>query len=241
MTHPYKITEIDARAVDATPVAGEGVRIFLPRRPFSELDIGTIIRVRSGQPNLTFVNSLDDIARDADDNSASATNGSFYAFIYVGRQGQNNSYVRLCTDAIAENDEILIPFNYATNDDHENIDVSRITEAANATGGDGFHEFVFSQGSEIAVTGLEPLDEISKILLDRKSKIMRRGSFRSLKKGWKAGQIFWLKWDREGLNEMVWCLNLNKTILTPSDDPILSDNVIETSISFANMPRGMRL
>jgi len=213
----------------------------LTKRPFSELDITSVVIERSSVDVATLTQALDDIARDADDFTSSATNGTHFAFVYVGRQGQNNAYVRICPDAIQTGDIIKINYNYSANDDHENIDVGQVETLSEVTGGDGFHEFVFSQGSEIAVTGLEAIDDIAQIILDRKSKIMRRGSFNSFTKGWQAGQIFYLKWEQEGIDEAMWVINLAKRILTPADDASISDNVMETTVTFANIPRGLRL
>ena len=39
----------------------------------------------------------------------------------------------------------------------------------------------------------------------------------------------------------MWAVILSKTILTPADDPSLNDNIIETTVSFSNIPRGLRL
>ena len=60
-------------------------------------------------------------------------------------------------------------------------------------------------------------------------------------KGWQAGQLFKLKWDRENIEEDVWVIIVNKTIRTPADDPTLLDNIIETEIRFSNIQRGLRL
>ena len=79
------------------------------------------------------------------------------------------------------------------------------------------------------------------MLLDRKSKILKRGSFSSLTKGWKAGQMFNLVWDQESIDETMWVISASKTIVTPVDDPTLNDNIFETQISFSNIPRGLRL
>ena len=43
------------------------------------------------------------------------------------------------------------------------------------------------------------------------------------------------------INEDVWVINVNKQILTPADDPNIDDNIIQSTIQFANMPRGLRL
>ena len=218
--------------------ASNGIVCRLAKRPFSELDITSVVRDRSGT-NTTFTQALDDIARDADD--WTEADPSTTAFVYVGRQGQTDSYVRITSHQIILGDIIKVTYNYSTSDEHENIDVTRVEAAADATGGDGYHEFVFSQGSEISVTGLEDLDEIAQTILDRKSKIIRRGSFGSLTKGWKAGQIFKLIWSKENIEEVMWVINVNKTILTPADDPNISDNIIQSTVQFANIPRGLRL
>lgn len=222
-------------ATDAK-AASEGITYKLERRPFSELDVGNVYRSRSGV-STQFDLNLDDLARDATDFSTAGLN----AFLYVGRQGVNNSYIRLCPDEIDVGDVFSLSYQYETNNEHEALDVERITDLSTATGGDGVHEFVFSKGSEIAVQGLEALDEIVEMLLERKSKILKRGSFTSLTKGWKAGQMFNLIWDKEDIDETMWVISVTKRILTPVDDPTLSDNIVESQIQFSNVPRGLRL
>ena len=220
-------------------MATNGTYGVLSRRPFSELSITSVTNVTQGK---VFTQQLDDIARDADDYSASADGATFFCFIYLGKQGSNDtSYVRMCPDALTDGDLIEVSYKYYTNDEHENIDVDQVEVQALATGGDGFHEFVFSKRSEIAVADVTDLDIVADMLLSRKSKTLRRGTFTSLTKGWQAGQIFEIKWDRENIEEAVWVIVINKTILTPADDPTLNDNIIQTEVSFANIPRGLRL
>ena len=230
-------TTFDVYTVTAAD-ASNGVSVKLGRRPFSELDIVSVVRTRGGS-DTTFTQALEDIDRDR--SNTDAPTPSTTAFIYVGRQGQNDAEVRFTSHELNTNDILKITYNYSTNDDHENIDTSAVAKAASATGGDGYHEFVFSQGSEISVTGLAEMDEVAQILLDRKSKILRRGSFISLTKGWQAGQIFTLNWDHEFIQEEMWVINVSKRVLTPADDPNIEDNVIESRVQFANIPRGLRL
>ena len=85
-----------------------------------------------------------------------------------------------------------------------------MTPLADRTGGDGIHEFVFSQASELAVADIELLDEITDIILARKARILYRGQFRSLTKGWEAGQTFTLSWGKEAINETMYVINLTK-------------------------------
>ena len=215
----------------------KGFRFNLKERPFSELDITNVRRDRGGV--ITVLDqSLDGISREVDDITPDDGNT---CFIYVGKQGTKNSYVRFIPDTLQTGDKFDVTYNYEKINEHEGLDVNRISDLALATGGDGVHEFVFSKGSEIAVTGIEGLDEIVEMLLDRKSKILRRGSFSSLTKGWKAGQMFNLVWDQEGIDETMWVISASKTIVTPADDPTLNDNIFESQINFSNIPRGLRL
>lgn len=219
--------------------AANGVELHLSRRPFSELSITSVVNTTQGW---TATQQLEDIAREASDTSASADGGTFFCFIYLGKQGSNDvSYVRFAPDAITDGDTIVVTYKYYTNDEHENIDVDQVEVQAQATGGDGFHEFVFSKRSEIAVADVTDLDIVADMLLSRKSKTLRRGSFTSHTKGWQAGQIFQMKWDRENIEEHVWAIILNKTILNPFESPNLSDSMIQTQVQFANIPRGLRL
>ena len=231
-------TAIDDFTIDANGAAN-GVSLKLDRRPYDEFHIATIVNLTQGY---TATQELEDVHRQRSDTSASADGGTYKAFIYVGRQGGNEgAYVRFAPDAINSGDHIQVTYYYSTNDEHENIDVEQVEAQAEATGGDGFHEFVFSKRSEIAVQDVTNLDIIADMLLSRKSKTLRRGSFTTRKKGWQAGQIFDLKWDRENIEESMWAVILSKTILTPADDPSLNDNIIETTVSFSNIPRGLRL
>jgi hypothetical protein len=112
---------------------------------------------------------------------------------------------------------------------------------ADRTGGDGFHEFVFSRGSEIAAANLEDLDEISEIILGRKRKVTRPGRFFSLTKGWDAGEVFRRVWAKESLDDKMWVITVRKTVRTPADDPNIGDNVIQSEIAYNNIPRAMRI
>ena len=207
---------------------------ILRRRPFSQYDIVSVKLA-----TVTQTQKLDDISRDASDDRTDS--GS--CFIYVGPRGSNGtSYVRFpSVDHPGGTPAIEVKYNYAFSDDHENIDTQYIQELADRTGGDGIHEFVFSQGSEIAVTSPEELDEISEIILARKAAILLRGSFSTYLKGWVPGQVFTIKWAKEGIDEQVFVTTLRKTILTPANDPNLGDNIILTEVQFSNIPRGVRM
>ena len=43
------------------------------------------------------------------------------------------------------------------------------------------------------------------------------------------------------IDETMWVISVTKRILTPADDPTLSDNIVESQIQFSNVPRGLRL
>ena len=205
-------------------------RLFgLERRPFSELDIISVIRTRGP---LTLTQVLEDLA----------TPTAGQVGIYVGpRKAGAKAYIRLHEDDLNNDDIITVIYNYTVSDDHEALDAERVQPLADLTGGDGIHEFVFSQASELAVIDRETLDTISDTILERKSTPIVRGQFRSLTKGWEAGQTFILSWPKEAINETVYVVNLQKTVLTPANDPNIVDNVVESVVHFSNMPRGMRL
>ena len=205
-------------------------RLFgLERRPFSLAHVESVIRTRG---SLSFTKVKEDIE--------TVTAGR--AGVYIGPLTAGaTAYIRLHEDDLNDGDIITVIYNYTISDDHEALDAERVQPLADLTGGDGIHEFVFSQASELAVEDRETLDRISDAILDRKSTPIVRGQFRSLTKGWEAGQTFILSWPREAINEIVYVINLQKTVLTPANDPNIVDNVIESVVHFSNMPRGMRL
>ena len=86
---------------------------------------------------------------------------------------------------------------------------------------------------------LDDGEHVLSILRDRKSKILRRGSFRSWIKGWQAGQTFVRRWDTELQNQAMYIISVTKTVLTPDDSNNLNDNIIESEIIFSNTPYGM--
>lgn len=202
-------------------------------RPFSDLDVVTVNHSVIG--NLTI--RLEHIYLQPETDPATGE-----CALYVGpRHAGGKAYVRLRPGDRTANDTIIVTYNYAYSDDHENIDPEGVAEMADRTGGDGFHEFVFSRGSEIAAANLEDLDEISEIILGRKRKVTRPGRFFSLTKGWDAGEVFRRVWAKESLDDKMWVITVRKTVRTPADDPNIGDNVIQSEIAYNNIPRAMRI
>ena len=234
-----KLDNFEINSLQVT--AGEAI-FYLTKKPANLFAIAEVENLTQGT---TYVPKLSEITRQEDDLSPSVDPddpSKYQAYFFIGRQGnEGGAKVRLISDSFNNGDRIRVRYNYETNDEHENIDMDQVEVQAEATGGDGFHEFVFTKKSEIAVTDVTDLDIVADVLLSRKSKTLRRGSFKSMTKGWQAGQLFKLKWDRENIEEDVWVIIVNKTIRTPADDPTLLDNIIETEIRFSNIPRGLRL
>ncbi len=112
---------------------------------------------------------------------------------------------------------------------------------ATRTGGDGVHEYVFAQTSGLRITDPNQLAEVRKNILARKGRILLRGQFKSWTKGWKAGQYFNRIWNDLSLNDEVYIIAVEKRVLTPADDPNLADNVIESVITYSNLPHGVQL
>ncbi len=213
---------------------GDDTKFTLSRRPFSELDI-TLVTLDS----VTQTQKLEDVDRDASDD----TSESGVVFIYVGGTLSNSpSYVRFPTGDLSNGDAIAVTYNYIVTDDHESADAVRLAELSERTGGDGIHQYAFSQVSGLAVQSPADLDELSEILMDRKAKVHRRGAFKTWIKRWEPGQVFDRVWTKapEG-TETMYVISTSKTVITPADDPNLSDNVIMTEIEYSNIPRGIQL
>lgn len=221
------------------PIWRTGDDLFLRfrRRPFSELDIVTV-----KANGVTMTQKLEDIDLNSEDSVPSGQ-----ALIFIGpRDKPGTSYVRFAAADIADGQKFEATYNYGFSDDHEGIDLGgSIEDLAERTGGDGIHEFVFSQISGIEVTNQEDLDEITDIILARKATVSITGSFTSITKGWAAGQTFDLIWESRSIGVVeplqLYVINTRKQILTPADDPNISDNVIQTEVQFSNMPRGVRI
>jgi hypothetical protein len=215
---------------------GDPLVIPFSRRPFSDLNIVSIIRTRGTQ---TFTQRLEDIYLAATD--APVTNE---VAVYVGTGSSNSvAYMRFLSTDLQNGDVITATYNYLVADSHENLqpEDDRVSILADRTGGDGIHEFVFSQASGIVASDLEDLDEVSEIILARKSSILYTGQFDSLTKGWQPGQIFRIFHPRTGFDQIVYVVNVRKTIRTPADEPTVGDNIIQSSIQFSNIPRGVHL
>ena len=112
-------------------------------------------------------------------------------------------------------------------------------ELARRTGGDGVHQFLYSQTSGMRFINLDDAEHVLQLLRDRKSRILRRGSFISWVKGWQAGQVFIRRWDTELQSSAMFVISVTKRVLTPDDSNILSDNIIESAVQFSNIPYGI--
>ena len=200
----------------------------LSHRPFSLVDITSVTKA-----GVTQTQHLDGVARDIHD-ITSATNS---VFIYLGPAGQENAHVRFPPGNLSVSQEIVVTYNYSTVDDHENDDPQARQILADRTGGDGVHEFIFSQASDVRVADMETLDHVSDLILNRKAQVQRTGTFSSLTSGWEAGQVFYISWPSENLSYLAYVIIVRKTVL----NPVGSDPIFENSITFSNIPTGLRL
>ena len=240
--------------IDSTMVSGDEPIVFkLRERPFTYADIASVTRSRSGV-STNIVKKLLHVDRAVENKTTSTlvsgtgSSSVHNVYFYLGKQGNKDATLTIFNPAsdgsnraALASDIFEVTYNYPEKDIHENIDTSHVFDAAVATGGDGYHEFIYTQPSQIAYEDIDALDRIARVLLDRKSLILKRGSFQSYTKGWQAGQMFNLKWDKENINIPVWAITVSKTIRTPADAPNISSNIIESSVQFANVPRGLRM
>ena len=221
---------------------GPGSTLFrLSKRPFSFLDI-TSVTLDTGGGAAAVTLKLDGIARDFNNDDASGTS-PVECYVYVGPSNQNgSSYVRFSSSDIASTDVVVVTYNYADVDDHQGDDFEGREEIEDRTGGDGVHEFIFSQASEIMVEDIETLDDITQIIFARKRKILRTGTFNSFTKGWRAGDQFIFNWPTEALKYEAYVISVRKTILSPADDAAFgSDSIVISDITFSNIPHGVRI
>lgn len=202
---------------------------YLNRVPFGFLGVLTV-KLNNSAQTLKF----EDIEGTIND----GTGGSSDVFVWVG---ENTSYVRFSSsNTVIDGDDIEVTYDYEIVDDSEGgLNIEAVEEMKRRTQGDGIHQFIFTQASGLKFAKIEDIDAIEQILLFRKSTILIRGEFDSWLKGWEAGQNFRRRWDQEGLSDTMFVISVTKTILTPADDPNLSDNVILSHIVFSNIPHGV--
>ena len=227
-----KGTQYQSRATQTDPFiwyTGEKLVFQLSSRPFSET---SVTRVRAN--GVTLTQKLKDV-------DSTLTSGNY--FLNIGPRSQGHATIEIHSSDISNGQAVDAIYNYVVETDSENIETPAIQNMQRRTGGDGFHEFVYSRASELSVIQPEDLDEISKIILDRKATILITGSFDTFVKGWQAGQTFRLYWPEATIDEVVYVITVRKTVRSPADDTNLDppDSIIETEVIFSNIPRGVRL
>lgn len=229
-------------------LSGESLYLQLSNRPFSLIDVVELKIVRGGGGTDYVVGigggttyallELEHVNRLASDNTNGASSGSHKAWIDLGPVNNKTARLRFAPDAITHSgDKVHITYNYMEKNDHFSRRADAQEEMRRITGGDGVHEFVYSRGSEITAQSAKDMDNIASAILFRKSKISIHGNFTSFTKGWKAGQIFRLKWIRENIDQTVWVVNVGKSIMSSTDN---DNSIIRHNIAFANVPRGIR-
>ena len=129
------------------------------------------------------------------------------------------SYIRFADDNIVvDGDQILISYRYTITDDSENINGDCRDEMIKRTGGDGIHQFLYTQTSGMVIRDIDDLNQLEDILLSRKCKILRRGQFKVWQKGdlletiWIAGQTFERDLGSELSIERMYVISTDKII-----------------------------
>ena len=217
----------------------------LPFRPFSNLDVTLLKITRSNNAEVYIVGDgnanlqLENVHREANDHSTTASGGSFYAFLQMGPVNTNSSHIRFEPDALQTGDVITITYNYIVKTDYFSRSTDSVEDMRVRTGGDGVHEFIYEDSREIVANGAKDIDAIASAVLFRNSLPFITGTFQSFTKGWRAGQVFRIRWISENIDLTVWVLNVDRTIISP-EDLRDGDNSINHNISFSNMPRGFR-
>jgi len=206
---------------------------FLSRTPFTFLHVLSVSKNTGSGGDVNQTLKFEDI----DGQTTDGTGGATDVFVYVKDEG---SYVRFASaNTVLDADIIKVRYKYVITDDLEDPDFSIVDELARRTGGDGIHQFLYSQTSGMKFVDLDDAEHVTQILRERKSRVLRRGSFSSWTKGWQAGQVFFRKWGTELQIEDMFVISVTKVVLTPDDSNNLSDNIIESTIQFSNVPYGI--
>ena len=233
-------------------------KIFkLSRTPFSFLHVTSVSKnTGSGAVN------QDLKYEDIDGQTPDGTGGSDDVFIFVKDEG---SYVRFASaNAVGDTNVIIVTYKYVITDDLEDPDFTTVDEMKRRTGGDGIHQFIYHQTSGMRFIDLDDAEHVTDVLRQRKSKILRRGSFKSRLNirsgagptgggGWQAGQTFYRLWRGSVLQlEQMHIISVTKIILTPDDSnnaglldglaggtTYYDDPIIESTIVFSNVPYGI--
>jgi hypothetical protein len=204
----------------------------LSRTPFSFLHVETVSKnTGSGAVNQTLK------YEDVDGQVPDGTGTSSEVFVYVKDKA---SYIRFSNaNTVADSNVVIVTYRYVITDDLEAPDFRSVDEMAKRTGGDGVHQFVYSQTSGMRFLDLEDAETVTSLLRTRKSQILRRGSFSSRIKGWQAGQAFIRLWPTVLQTEGMYVISVTKTILTPADSGDDDDSIIESEVTFSNLPYGI--
>jgi hypothetical protein len=210
--------------------------VFTPtvidRDSIKEYLTGKIVDNNTG----AFIDKLEFRIDNVDGNIESkigADNTIFVNFEYMGFRTSDKLAQRL-----QDNPSYRLDLNYSPAEDVELpfLEPDSILEMQEREGGDssGIYEYVCSEPTLWTETG-EEASGIAEQVLARDAWPSFSGSFKSYKKGWKAGQHFTLKSERWGdanepLEEEVW---IQKVSLS-----VLPEGVLESSISFSKSKYG---
>lgn len=219
------VRSTDVQTDTVTWTTGSSSKIFLSRRPFSYLDVISVKKNGVSQPLV-----LEDIGVSADAEPASGQ-----VAVYVGPRGGAASYVRFRTSDLSSGDVIEVKYNYDIAVDYHTTSLVGQADMKVKTGGDGIHEFVFTQISGLDVVSMVDLEEISEIILNRKSLPLITGRFTSMLKGWAARQAFDFIWNYETLDIECFVTSVTKRVRAPNL------TTLETIVEFSNIPRGIRI
>lgn len=203
---------------------------YLSRNPLTTQSINTVKK-----NTVTQVKNVEDVSGSLTGGEGTSTDVFMFITMLDG-----GSYIRFAdANVVNDNDDIEIEYKYTIMDDSERVSTECMEEMQMRTGGDGIHQFLYTQTSGMIVEDIDNLYQMEDIILERKCKIIRRGKFSSWTKGWQSGQWFIRLWPGELIAEIMYIITVDKRVLTPADDPNIGDNVIESVINYANIPHGV--
>lgn len=207
---------------------------YLSRKPLDTVSISTVEKDTGGG----FVEqdkNVEDVAGELTGGEGTSTD----VFMFI-TSIDGGSYIRFSdANTVADTDDIKVTYKYTILDDSERVNIKCRDEMIRRTGGDGIHQFLYTQTSGMIVRDIDDLNQLEDIILERKCKVLKRGRFSSWTKGWKSGQWFIRLWTGVLIPEVMFVITVDKQVLTPADDPNINDNVIVSHITYSNIPHGV--
>ena len=228
-------------------------------RPFSHLDIISITKY-STLSTYTGGGSGTALTYKIEGYTTGRIPGSLTNSQVGVRLRDNDAVLYIHSTQLSSGNVLVISYNSVYEDDFEGVESASFREMAARTGGDGIHEFVFTQASSLEVSSITDLDQLTAELLQLKSRVpLYRGKFTTLQTNptliWRPGQVFQRQLQRAGVQQgpiqsipqaqilkpqNMYVIKVNSEILRAGESgtPGVS-TILKSIVTYSSVPRGL--